>query len=137
MITTKANVHDIRSAIGTVDAVRVGGRCRRPKRVRADRGYDSRAFRQALRARGIKPAIDHRQYQRRHTPPRVYNDRKEIRYAPKRWSVEQRIACLDQNRRLDFLYEETREAYECFLTLARIRCYVKRLAKCRRKVVFR
>ena len=115
----------------------VGGRRRRPKRVRADKGYDSHAFRQALRARGIKPAIDHRQYRTRHTPPRWYDDRAEIRYAPKRWSVEQRIACLDQNRRLDFLYEETRGAYEGFLTLARIRCYVKRLAKCRRKVVFR
>lgn len=105
--------------------------------MRADKGYDSSSFRRALRQRGIKPAIDHREYARRRGQPRTYDDRKEIRYSPKRWSVEQRIACLDQNRRLDFLYEETRDAYEGFLTLARIRCYLKKLAHCRRKRVFR
>lgn len=133
--TTRANAHDLRSALPTIDGLRIGNRRRRPKRLRADKGYDSAAFRRALRTRGIRPAIDARQYRHRRQSPRVWDDRREIRYAPKRWQVEQRIACLDQQRRLDFLYERTRTAYEGFLTLAMIRCYVQRLGRSRK--VFR
>ena len=87
-ITTKANSADIDSALATVDALMVGRRRRRPKRVRADKGYDSIDFRRALRERGIKPAIDHREFQNRHQPPRLWNDSKEKRYSRKRWIVE-------------------------------------------------
>jgi len=131
-ITAKANVHDLRLALPTVDALMVGRRRRRPKRVRADKGYDSYAFRRALRQRHIKPAINHRNYGRRRRAPRQWDDSAEIRYSRPRWKVEQRIACLDQNRRLDFLYERTRRTYEAFLDLARLRCYLKRLSRCRR-----
>lgn len=127
--TTKANAHDIQSALPTIDRLTVGNRRRRPKRVRSDKGYDSVLFRRALRKRGIKPAIDNRRYEHRRSPERLWNDAGEIRYSPKRWCVEQRIACLDQNRRLDFLFERTRERYETFMTLAFIRCYLKILSR--------
>lgn len=100
--------------------------------MRADKGYDSVAFRRELRRRGIKPAIDARQYRHRRQPSCRWDDRRQIRYAPKRWQVEQRIACLDQHRRLNFLYERTRETYEAFLTLARVQQYLRLLARCRR-----
>lgn len=129
--TTKANAHDQQSALKTIDRLRVGNRRRRPKRVRADKGYDSIAFRRQLRQRGIKPAIDARIYRNRQQASRYWNDRSEIRYAPCRWKVEQRFACLDQNRRLNFLYERTRNTYESFLTLAMIRCYLRILSKCK------
>lgn len=130
-LTTKANAHDLISALATVDSLKIGNQRRRPKRLRADKGYDSKAFRRALRARGIKTAINHREYRRRRGHQRSWNDSREIRYGRRRWCVEQRFACLDQNRRLDYLYERTRAAYEGFLTLARVRCYLKILAKCR------
>lgn len=130
--TTKANAHDLQSALKTVDALRIGGRCRRPKRLRADKGYDSIPFRKALRKRGIKPAINHREYQKRKQSPRLWNDSVQIRYSPCRWKVEQRFACMDQNRRLNFLYETTRDAYEGFMTLAMIKCYLKLLSRCRK-----
>ena len=130
-ITTKASVNDQRSALKTIDSLIVGRRRRRPKRLGADKGYDSSRFRAALRKRRIKPAIRNREYQNRQQPGYCWNDSKQIRYSPCRWKVEQRIACLDQNRRLDFLYERTRSTYEAFLTLARIRCYVKILSKLR------
>jgi len=133
-ITTKANVADINSALATVDALVVGRRRRRPKRLCADKGYDSSDFRKALRQRGIKTAVDHREFARRRQPPQLWNDSGEKRYSTKRWSVEQRFACLDQNRRLDFLYERTRDTYEAFLTLARIRCYLKRFSRCRKRI---
>lgn len=131
-VTVKANVHDVRCALPTVDRLRIGTRRRRPKRLRADKGYDSKAFRRALRARGIKPAINHRMYRHRKGRQRDWDDGREIRYAPHRWKVERSFACLDQNRRLDFLYERTRDTYEQFMTLAIIRSYLKVLSKCRK-----
>lgn len=129
--TTKANAHDIQSALPTIDRMRVGNRLRRPKRIRSDKGYDSVAFRRALRKRGIRPAIDHRVYENRRMQERFWNDAGEIRYAPKRWCVEQRIACIDQNRRLNFLFERTRDRYETFMTIAFVRCYLKVLSRSR------
>lgn len=131
--TTKANAHDTQSALKTVDALQVGKRRRRPKRLGADKGYDSAPLRRQLRKRHIKTAIRHREFKNRKDDPRMWDDGKENRYSPNRWKVEQRIACLDQNRRLDFLYEHTRTSYEAFLTIARIRCYVKVLSKSRIK----
>lgn len=128
-ITTKANIPDLHSALSTIDRIVIGKRRRRPKRVRADKGYDSVAFREALRKRGIKPAIDHRGFENRKHPEWMWNDAREIRYGRKRWCVEQRFACLDQNRRLDFLFERTRMQYETFLSIAFIRCYLKILAR--------
>lgn len=130
--TTKANVHDLQSALKTIDAVRIGNRRRRPKRLRADKGYDSISFRKALRCRGIKSAVNHREYQNRKQSARQWNDSAEIRYSPCRWKVEQRFACLDQNRRLNFLYEATRDVYEGFMTLAMIKCYLRLLSRCRK-----
>lgn len=137
--TTKANAHDLQSALPTIDRLRIGKRRRRFKRVRADKGYDSIAFRSALRQRGTQPAIDARHYSHRRLAKRRWNDASQIRYARPRWKVEQRFACLDQNRRLSFLYERTRAAYETFMTIACIRCYLKTLIRCQRvkKLVLR
>lgn len=118
----------------TIDRLKIGNRRRRPKRLRADKGYDGLKFRQALRQRHIKPAVDARDYPNRKQPSRLWDDRSDIRYAPCRWKMGQRFACLDQNRRLNFLYETTREAYEGFLTLAMIRCYLKVLSRCKRRL---
>ena len=115
-----------------MDRLKIGKQVRRPQRLRADKGYDSKAFRHALRMRGIKPAINHRAYQNRKGQMRDWNNGGEIRYAPSRWKVERRFACLDQNRRLDFLYERTRATYEQFMTIALIRCYTKVLSRCRK-----
>lgn len=133
MVTAKANIHDSRLALPTIDGIMIGNRKRKPKRVRADKGYDSRSLRQQLRQRSIKPALDAREYPVRLKPAEDWDDRKEIRYAPNRWKVEQRFACLDQSRRLNFLFERTRKQYEAFLTLAFIRCYLKILAKTRKR----
>lgn len=128
----RANCHDVACALPTVDRLVVGNRRRRPKRLRADKGYDSVAFRRQLRQRGIRPAIDARAYRHRRQPAWDWDDRAEIRYAPCRWKVEQRIACLDQQRRLDFLFERTRKTYETFMQLACTRQYLKLLARCRK-----
>ena len=132
-ITAKANVHDLKLALPTIDRLKIGQRIRRPNRVRADKGYDSVQFRKQLRLRGIKSAVDSRDYPNRKLPVKYWNDGKEIRYGRCRWKVERSFAILDQNRRLDFLYERTRKTYEAFLTIALIRCYLKVLVKSRIK----
>lgn len=132
VITAKANVYDGRLALPTIDRLFIGKRIRRPKRSRMDKGYDSAALRRQLKQRGIKSAIDHRDFGHRRQPEKAWNDSGEIRYSRPRWKVERSIACLDQNRRLGYLYERTRNRYEIFLTLARIRCYVRTLERCRK-----
>lgn len=131
VLTTKANVADIDSALPTIDALVIGTKHRRPKRLRADKGYDSAEFRSELRKRGIKSAVDHRDFANRHMPSQLWDDRAERRYAPCRWKVERSIAVLDQQRRLDYLWEHTRAQYEGFVSVALIRCYVKKLSRCR------
>ncbi len=120
-----------------MDVLRIGQRRRRPKRIGADKGYDSIHLRRQLRQQRMKTAIRHQNFQNRKNPEPLWNDskqiRKQIRYAPNRWKVERSIACLDQNRRLNFLYERIKASYEGFLALAKIRCYVKVLAKLRIK----
>src|SRR3712207_9572429 len=39
----RANYHDQRNLLVTVDGIRIGKRCRRPKRLGLDKGYDSRS----------------------------------------------------------------------------------------------
>jgi transposase len=64
-LLTSANAHDATQLLQLVEAIPpirgTGGRPRRrPSLLLADRGYDSKAHRQALRARGIRPVIARR-----------------------------------------------------------------------------
>lgn len=53
-------------------------------------GYDSVAFRNELRKRGIKPDVDHRDFTNRHQPERTWND--AMRPAAGRWSAPSRAS---------------------------------------------
>jgi IS5 family transposase len=52
---SKANWHDQRKILETIDGIKIGQRVRRPKRLGLDKGYDSEPLRQELRKRGIVP----------------------------------------------------------------------------------
>lgn len=65
---TGAQGHDSRAALPTLKRLRVG-RKRRPWGLAADKGYDSRPLRQALRRRGIRVSIPERRYRHRRTTP--------------------------------------------------------------------
>ena len=65
VITTAANVNEVTQVFETLDALEpVGGKPgpnrTQPKRLHADRGYDSEPVRQKLRERGITPMIARR-----------------------------------------------------------------------------
>jgi transposase len=116
-----ANRHDIKQALPTVD------RCApatKPRRLGADKGYDSDKLAAALRQRGIVPYLTPRHWQImvRHTQPLPPG-----RPCHQRWKVERTHAWCNQQRRIASFYEKTQRTYDAFVLLACIRFYLRRL----------
>ena len=105
-----ANVHDSQMLEATVDAIepirRPRGRPRkRPHKLHADKAYDSRALRLALRQRGIIPRIARRG---------VDSSERLGRY---RWAAERTFSWLNRLRRLKVRYERRDDIHLAFLTI--------------------
>ena len=109
---------EVHLAEATLDRVRVprAGRGRpkqRPRELVADKGYDSRALRMALRRRGIRACIP-RLRNRRPRPGR----RPDLTGYRSRWVVERTFAWLGALRRLLVRHERLASVSQGFLTLA-------------------
>lgn len=107
---TAANHHETTMLEELVDAVpairRPCGRPRRrPHKLHADKAYDSRQNRHALRQRGITPRIARR---------RIESSERLGRH---RWVVERTLAWLNRFRRLKVRYERRADIHQAFLTL--------------------
>ena len=105
-----ANAHDSRMLEAALDALtplrRPRGRPRkRPEKLHADKGYDFRRCREALRKRGIKNRIVRRGV-----------DSGE-RLGRHRWVVERTLSWLNRYRRLKVRYERQSEVHQAFLDL--------------------
>jgi len=116
-----AQQSEVRLAQATLATVRVprpGHRAKtRPRQIVADRGYDSRALRQVLRRRGIRPCIPPRSYSgRKRGPGRPVGDYQR-EYA-QRWIIERTFAWLGNFRRLLVRHEHLLEVYHGFMLLA-------------------
>jgi transposase len=108
---TAANVHDsmaFEELIDAVEPIKGPGRGRprkRPEKVHADKAYDDKKCKGALRRRGIKSRIA----------------RKGIESSEKlgrhRWVVERTLAWLAKYRRLAIRYERRDDIHEAFLHL--------------------
>jgi transposase len=125
-----ARAHEIRYAEPTVRTIKVPqprGRPRtRPKELIADKAYDSRAFRQSLRKRGIKPTIPQ---VIRHKPRKPKRGR-PLHTGPnfkQRWKIERTFAWFDNCRRLIVRYDRFVEHYRSFCYLAIIIWCLNRL----------
>lgn len=108
---TGANVPDIKQLLPLVVAVpAVGGKPghprSRPKRLYADRAYDSEPARCILRWLGIEPLLAKRGTEHGSGLGRF------------RWVVERTISWLHQQRRLRVRYERRSDIHSGFLTLA-------------------
>ena len=79
---------------------------RRPKKLLADRAYDSRRHRRELRRRRIQPKLAKRKTAH------------GSGLGTQRWVVERTIAWLHQHRRLRVRYDRRDDIHEAFLTLA-------------------
>ena len=110
MTISAANAHDSTMLEATIDAIRPikrprGRPRRRPARLHADKGYDYRRCRQALRRRRIKSRIARRGVER------------SDRLGRHRWVVERTLAWLNRYRRLTVRYERRADIHQAFLSL--------------------
>lgn len=115
-----ARPHELTLARATLETVRVprrrGRPRKRPREVVADRAYDSRAFREWLREKGIKPTIPPIE-RRRERPKRG----RPVQVGPgyrERWKVERLFAWLGQYRRLVVRHERLLEVFRGFVLVA-------------------
>jgi transposase len=104
--------------LATITVPQRRGRPRtRPQELVADKGYDSQAFRQQLRRRGIKPTIPTFARRHRRRPKRGRLLRIGSSYR-QRWKVERCFGWMDNCRRLVVRYERYIEHYRAFCMVA-------------------
>lgn len=107
---TGANEHDVTQMLALVDDVppiagKPGHPRQRPEVLFADRAYDSKAHRLALRQRGIRPCIA-RRGEGHGSGLGIY-----------RWVVERTISWLHQFRRLRVRFERRADIHESLLQI--------------------
>ena len=95
----------------------------KPKRVIADRGFDSDPLRQRWKRRGIELIAPYR----RNNKERRYEDGRKLRRYKRRWKIERTNAWLGQFRRLLVRHEHLFTTYRAFFYLA---CLWITLRKC-------
>jgi len=105
-----ANVHDCKMLAKTVDAIMpirrpLGWPRKRPTKLHADKGYDYRFCRDALRQRGIIPRIARRGIE------------SSQKLGCHRWVVEHTLSWLNRFRRLKVRYERRDDIHQAFLHL--------------------
>ncbi len=111
VVQSAANAHDstlLEAAVDAVPPIRrpSGQRRKRPGKLHADKGYDYRRCRAALRKRHITPRIARKGVER------------SDRLGRHRWVVERTLAWLDRFRRLTIRYERRADIHQAFLLLA-------------------
>lgn len=122
----RANHHDQKFALKTVDWIKVGGKIRRPDRLGADKGYDDDKFRKELRKRHIHPCLVRRENNRKNI---TKSELREKKYSLQRWKAERSFNWLNNNRRIDRFMEKKTSIYQGFCLLMFIKYYLKKLAK--------
>jgi len=127
-----AHTAEVKLAEQTLDTIRVarprGHPKRRPDKLVADRGYDSRAFRSALRRRGIAMCIPAKRRPaswraKRGRPVQARREDYRLRY-----TVERSFAWLGAYRRLLIRWERCFEIYRSWFAFAVMLLCVRRCA---------
>ena len=112
------------ATLATVKVPHPKGRPReKPKRVIADRAYDSDPLRERLKKRGIDLIVPYR----KNNKHRRYEDGRKLRRYKRRWIIERTNAWLGQFRRLLVRHEHLLATYRAFFYLA---CLWITLRKC-------
>lgn len=96
---------------------RIGGcraKPRKPRRLIADRGYDSDAVRALLVKQDIEPIISARRNNRRAT----HQDGRKLRRYRRRWIIERTNSWLQSFRRLVVRYERSAAVFTALVHLA-------------------
>ena len=120
-----AEVSLLEKTIDQIAVPRSGrGRPRKnPRRLIADKGYDSDPLRKRLRCRGIELICTYRRNNQR----RRYHDGRKLRRYRRRWKVERTFAWLGNNRRLVVRWDRDIMVYNAFFHIACLLITLKRL----------
>jgi transposase len=113
----KASPAEVACLESTLKNGRIGGRRtkgRKPKRLMADRGYDSNLIRALLVKRAIEPIMPTRCKNRVATP----QDGRALRRDKRRWIIERTKAWLQNFRRLVVRYERSAKRFTALIPLA-------------------
>jgi transposase len=126
-----ASPSEVKLVAATLQAIRVGRRHRagrprqKPRRLIADRGYDSDPLREQLAVRGIELIAPHRK--NRSKPPT--QDGRALRRYKRRWIVERTFAWLGNFRRLVVRYDRSLTIYRAFFHIACFMIVLRRVLK--------
>ena len=113
----KASPAEVKLLEPTLKNGRIGSRRakrRTPKRLIADRGFDSNAVRVLLVKRDIEPIIPARSHNRVAT----HQDGRKLRRYKRRWIIERTNAWLQNFRRLVVRYEHSAKNFTALVHLA-------------------
>lgn len=113
----KASPSEVKLLEQTLENGRIGGRRsrrRKPKRLIADRGYDSNKVRALLVKRDIEPIIPARRNNRAAT----HQDGRKLRRYKRRWIIERTNSWLQTFRRLVVRYERSAKNFTALVHLA-------------------
>ena len=118
-LLASASPAEVKLAEETLEAINVprpgrGRPKKRPKRLIADKAYDSDPLREQLKHLKIDLIVPHRSNRKK---PKTQDGRKLRRYR-KRWRVERTFAWLGNFRRLVVRYERHIQTYRAFFHLA-------------------
>ncbi len=103
------------ATLAEVNVPRAKGRPRpKPRRVIADRAYDSDPLRERLKKRGIDLIVPYR----KNSKKRKHQDGRKLRRYKRRWIIERTNAWLGQFRRLLVRHEHHLATYRAFFYLA-------------------
>jgi transposase len=126
-----ASPSEVKLVEATLETIRVGrrrgpGRPRqKPRRLIADRGYDSDPLRKQRAARGIELIAPHRKNRRK--PPT--QDGRALRRDQRRWIVERTFAWLGNYQRLVVRYDRSLTVYQGFFHIACFMIVLRRVLK--------
>jgi transposase len=128
-LTEAANISEFKLALQTIDSISVASRPLhpkiRPENLVADKGYDAKWLRTAVRKRNITPYIPKRRKQGQEEEPE-YNKKIKDMYAT-RWIVERTNAWLQNYRRITVRWDRYPDSYEAFIELACILICLRRV----------
>ncbi|MBK6473963.1 MAG: IS5 family transposase [Flavobacteriales bacterium] len=111
-----ASTHEVKLADRTIRSCAI-----KPKRVIADRAYDSDKLRRTLKKRGIQLVCPHRSNRKR----QVHQDGRELRRYKRRWKVERLFAWLFNSRRTFVRYEYHADLFLGMVQLACVMIILK------------
>jgi len=122
---SKANIHDQKRLLTTIEGIKIGKRKRKPKRLGLDKGYDSDPLRKEVRNRRITPIAPYRSNRKiKVTRGRPVKDKHEKRYCRQRWKIERTFSWTNNNNRLDRFLEKSQKSYRAFMRVYFIKHYL-------------